>query len=158
MDYREPTSGAGIILPEEWEVSVAATPYAPIVASLPLADGSTMSTVITAELPPAQFQELALYVKEQLRLFTVHEYIHSARVLGYRESSVGVTPAILTSCMFIQNDTELCNYQLYTLRDQVASVLTVTAPLALLTDAYFVAQELSAVYTPATSNYSYPGT
>lgn len=155
MNYEEPTSGATIALPEGWEVSIGSTPYAPIIASLPASNGDSFSIVITVECTPSEFNNLDTYAAEQVKLFTTHKQIHSARVLGIRSVTVQGNPAVLSSCMFIQNDTELCNYQLFTKQNQISTTLTFTAPLAQLRQAFFVAQELREAFTPASDLYRF---
>lgn len=153
--YTEQSTQLSLALTEDWETRVGENPAAPFIARMPLTQDTGFSIVITVESPPSHLQKLDAYAQKQISDFQASSEISSYQLLGKRVIRFNEEEAVLASQLFVQDDSELCNVQVFILHNNIATVLTVTGPLGLLDGVYLAAQEVLTDFSPAQDVYRY---
>lgn len=153
--YIEPTSGVSLNLPGSWEVDFAPHEYAVMIARATEEHLKGLNIVVTVESPPDQLQELETYVSGQIEALEQAYAPNTVVFLGQRTYVTESETVVLAVHSMSGKDSVIASFQLYTINQGVATVITVTAPLALLDTGLALSHHLIESFSPAARLYQY---
>lgn len=154
--YVEPTSGVKLTVPEHWVVEVGANESVAVVAQATEEYLAGVNVVVTVEAPPEELQDLQAYTAFQVESIQQKFAKQNFVFLGEREYFTETEEVSLVVHSRVQNKAVLACFQLFTLVGEVATAVTVTAPLALLDTGFSLSTHIIQTFSPATRLYHFP--